>query len=315
MANRWDTRGQKLVQDLRGTTDNQTIESLAKVVVSEIIDAYESLNSRRVPLTAVRKAVQTAFKSTKKQTSDNQYFTKSGKGNIPRYEHIALKYLTLPKQDWDGMGDDSRTEYQKNQPTVEPQIEVTIEPQPEIITEPQLTIKDMQIQQLELDTETQQTVLDALEHSGKSLAEFIQQACKVYAKTITGKAKRYGDNDLSTVATVDLLDPNNKDYKTHPKKIEELTRRAIFAIEQYNNEIATEQNQKWFISATAINGLTGSRVQSVNEILKADENRLQRIIDSHNKKHELTAYTNRGNGRKIENDIDLVKLAPDGLSL
>jgi hypothetical protein len=305
MANRWDTRGQKLVQDLRGTTDNQTIESLAKVVVSEIVDAYESLNSRRVPLTAVRKAVQTAFKSTKKQTSDNQYFTKSGKGNIPRYEHIALKYLTLPKEDWDGMGDEARKVYEISQ--------TTVEPQPETITE--FSLSAMKIEQLELDTETQQTVLDALEHSGKSLAEFIQQACKVYAKTVTGKARKYGDNDLSTVPTSELLDPNNKDYKTHPKKIEELTKRAIFAIEQYNNEIATEVNQKWFISATAINGLTGSRVQSVNEILKADENRLQRIIDSHNKKHELTAYTNRGNGRKIENDIDLSELVPDGLDL
>jgi hypothetical protein len=302
MARRWDTRGQKLVSDLLATSDNKIIESLAKAVVKEIIDAYpEKLNSRKNPLSEVRDAVKSVFPYTKEQKNNNQYFTKSEKGNIPRYEHIALKYLTLPKEDWDGMGDEARKVYETSQ--------TTVEPQPETITE--FSLSAMKIEQLELDAETQQTVLDALEHSGKSLAEFIQQACKVYAKTVTGKARRYGDNDISNVATVDLLDPNNKDYKTHPKKIEELTKRAIFAIEHYNNEIATEQNQKWFISATAINGLTGSRVQSINEVLKD----YKEIIDTHNNKHELTAYTNRGSKRKIEQDIDLVALVPDGLSL
>lgn len=301
MTGKWEARGKKLVDDLQATKDNQTIESLAKSVVAEIIETYDAPNSRKIPLSTVRKAVLTAFPDTKKETTKNQYLTSSGKGNIARYSHLALKYLTFSKEDWDALGDDARKAYEVTKATGERQIET--------ITE--FSLSDMKIEQLELDTETKQTVLDALEQSGKSLAEFIQQACKIYAKTITGKVKKYGENDISTVLTADLLDADNKDYKTHPKKIEELTKRAIVAITRYNDEIATELNQKWFISGTAINGLTGSRVQSVNEILKD----YKEIIDTHNNKHGLTAYTNRGNGRRIEQDIDLPKLVPDGLNL
>lgn len=292
MAKKWEERAQKLVKDLQSTTDNKVIERLAKDVVTEIVDTYKSENSRKLPLLTVRKAVETAFPKTNKETTKNQYFTNSGKGNIPRYQHLALKFLTFSKEQWDQLGDDARKEYQKS-------------------TEIQskLTINDLKIEQLELNSETQQIVEDALNESGKSLAEFIQKACEIYGKTLVGKAKKYGQNDLTTVPTTDLLDVKNEQYKTHPKKIDELTKRAIRAIKQYNDEIATELNQKWFISGTSINKLTGSRVQTVNEILKNYET----DINDHHQKHGLTAYTNRGNGRNIEKDIDLSKLAPDGL--
>ena len=299
---KWEARGQELVARLRDVTDNAVIESLAKAVVDEIIEAYPVVSSRKTPLNDVRKVCKAAFPDTDKQKSDNQYFTNSGKGSIPRYQHLVLKFLSLPKDDWDALGDDSRREYQQSTPEATPEPEPKIQP---------ITIKDLQIEQLELDAETQQTVLDALEHSGKSLAEFIQQACKVYAKTVVGKSKKYDSDDLANVPTSALMDNTNKEYKTHPKKIEELTRRAIFAIEMYNDEIATDQSQRWFISATAINALTGCRVQSVNEVMKKSEEN----VKTHNTKHDLTAYTNRGNGRKIEDDINFTGLVPDGLNL
>ncbi|MBA3920171.1 MAG: hypothetical protein H0X31_00110 [Nostocaceae cyanobacterium] len=300
MATRWETRGEKLVEDLQNV-DTVAIEALANTVVQEIIDAYpNSINSRKKPLKEVRKAVESAFPHSATQASDNQYFTDSGIGKVGRYQHLALKYLTFRREDWNAIGDDARKEYIEETSKVLPVIKPTLP-----------TIKDMNIEQLELDIETQQIVLDAIAQSNLSLAEFIQQACKVYAKTVTGKSRKYADDDLTGVLTAELLDANNKEYKTHPKKIEELTRRAIAAITKYNNEIATEQYQKWFISGTTINALTGSRVQSVNEILKS----YRENIDTHHSKHVLTAYTNRGNGRKIEDEIDLVAMVPDGMDL
>ena len=148
--NKWEARGQELVARLRDVTDNAVIESLAKAVVDEIIEAYPVISSRKTPLNDVRKACKAAFPDTDKQKSDNQYFTNSGKGSIPRYQHLILKFLSLPKDDWDALGDDSRKEYQQSTPEATPELEPKVQP---------ITIKDMQIEQLELDAETQQTVL------------------------------------------------------------------------------------------------------------------------------------------------------------
>jgi len=295
MTSKWESRGEKLVEELQ-TADVVTIEALANTVLQEIINAYpNSLNSRKKPLSEVRKAVQNAFPISEKQTADYQYFTGSGKGNIERWQHLALKYLTLSKEDWDALGGDARKEYTE-----------------EIIQPTLPTIKNMNIEQLELDTETQQIVADAINQAGCTLAEFIQQACKVYAKTITGKTRKYSNSDISAVPTTKLLDPTNKEYKTHPKKIEELTKRAIKAIFIHNNGNAKSQDERWFISGTTINALTGSRVQTVNEILAAE---FKESIDSHNNAHRLTAYSNRGMKRDIKADIDLISLIPDGVNL
>lgn len=295
MVNKWEIRGNGLIEELKNLSDEKIIETLAKEVIQEIIDAYPKINSRKNPLSEIRKLVMTEFPSTEKQQYDYQYFTNSGKGNIPRYEHFVLKYLTLPKEDWDVIGDNTRKEY--------------IESVKETESIKSTKLSDMQIEQLELDTESQEIVSQALENSGKSLAEFIQHACTIYAKTINGKYK-ITDTDLSAISTENLLDPNNKDYKTHPRKIQELTRRAIKAIQIYNDN-CTEIDQKWFLSATAVNGLTGSRVQSVNEVLKD----YKQMVDEHNDKHGLTAYTNRGIKRWIEDDINLTLLVPDGIDL
>ncbi|MDF5714913.1 MAG: hypothetical protein PUP93_13770 [Rhizonema sp. NSF051] len=301
MATKWELRGKALAEALNGITDDKAIEGLAKGVVAEIIATYTAPTSRKTPLAAVRKAVEIAFPSTKKQTSDYQYFSKSGKGNVPRYEHQALRYLTLPKEDWDALGDTAREEY------LEMKESVQMEPTNQLNKS---TLSNMHISQLEFDDETRLLVTDALVNSQKTLAEFVTQACKVYAKTVNGRAK--ADTDLSTVPTSELLDTEINQYKTHPKKIEELTRRAIKAITTHNDKSA-ETDQKWFLSATAINGLTGSRVQSVNKILEDYKS----MVDAHNDKHGLTAYTNRGSAknRQIHLEIPLASLVPNGIDL
>ena len=213
------------------------------------------------------------------------------------------------------MGDDARKEYQAKESVVEESVAIAKRCRQRQIasttTTENIKLSDLKIELLELDAQTQKSVLNALENSGKSLASFIQLACKVYANTVNGKHK-HADGDLSSALTSELLDPEVTQYKTHPGKIRELTKRAIKAIQMHNDN-CTETDQKWFLSATAINGLTGSRVQSVNEVLKD----YKQMVDDHNNKHGLTAYTNRGSAknRQIHLEIPIASLVPNGLDL
>ena len=164
----------------------------------------------------------------------------------------------------------------------------------------------MQIETLKLDADTQQKVQDALDYSGMSLADFIQKACTIYATTLTGKAKQF-DSDLSGVDTQELLSAK---YKTHPGRAREMVKRAIQAIKIHNSEIVSETGDRWHINQTAIQSLTGSKPQTVKEILTD----YQDDIDSHNANYELTPYLNRkADKRKIEDVIDVATLVPNGI--
>jgi hypothetical protein len=166
----------------------------------------------------------------------------------------------------------------------------------------------MTIEQLNLDSETQQTLEEALNHSGMDLEDFIKQAIKVYARTIKGKAEQRS-MDLANVSTEELL--NDSKWKTQPGRAEELTKRAIAAIVKYNTEVATENADRWKITQSAIASLTGSRPQAVGEILK----QYQTMVDDHNSKPEyaFTDYSNRKPGKKITDVINLAQLIPNGI--
>jgi hypothetical protein len=182
--------------------------------------------------------------------------------------------------------------------------EITTEIATEITTE--LSLETMKIESLKLDANTQQKVQDALDYSGMPLAEFIQKACTIYATTLTGKAKQF-DSDLSGVDTQELLSPK---YKTHPGRAREMVRRAIRAIKIHNSEMVSETGDRWHINQTAIQSLTGSKPQTVKEILTDFQN----DITSHNENYELTPYLNRkADKRKIEDVIDVAALAPNGI--
>ena len=276
MSNRWEERGYKLVLDFIKTDDNEDIEPLALAVVKEIIEAYpDNMDSRKNSLETVRQIV-------KKPPYNPEVFPCypifDSNGKPSGYEHLALKYLRFSK-DIESVQTTASIEKAK--------------------------LSELKIQHLGLDVETEKSVLSALEKLGVSLAEFIQKSCKFRARTVIGRIKKYSDSDLSVVLTKDLLDVENKCYQTHPKKIAELTRRAIKAIMTHNDN-CTETNQKWFLSATAINRLTGSRINSIKEVLKDYES----MVEAHNNKHELKPLTNRGNGRR---DIDICLLVPCGV--
>ncbi|WP_414528791.1 hypothetical protein [Nodularia chucula] len=293
---RWQSAGEELAKLLQGVTDEATIKELAQSTVESIREAYpDNINSRKKPMADVRKAFRAVFPATKKQEHKGQYFTNSGKGNVPRYEHLFFQFFTLTTDEYDAVGDDARQQWKEQQ-----QVE-TIAPAPVA------TAKIMNIAQLELDADTQKMVESAIAHTGISLAEFVRKSCQTYSAIVVGKAKMSND-DLTTVSTQDLL--SNRVYKTHPNRAEELTRRAIYALENHNNN-CTEKSQKWHINQTAIQSLTGSKPATVKEILKGCQQRL----DDHNAKHDLNPYDNRKPGSKLTEVIDLAVLVPSGVDV
>ncbi|MBD2303601.1 hypothetical protein [Nostoc sp. FACHB-190] len=297
---KWQQVGQELAQKLKGLTDEETIKELAQSIVTEIRESYpDSINSRKKPMADIRKVLRGVYPATETQEHQGQYFTESGKGNVPRWEHLFFKHFTLSTEEYDSVGDEARSQWRSTQ-NIESEVKETTLTQ---------TLKTMNISQLELDADTQKIVEDAIAHSGVSLAEFVQKACQVYAKTVMGKVKQ-GDEDLSAVSTNDLM---SETYKTHPGRAEELTRRAIYALEIYNNQFGVEsdKDKKWHINQTAIQTLTGSKAATIQKILQKYQTRLT----DHNAKHGLSPYDNRKPGLKIDAVIKLSELVPNGIDI
>ncbi|MBO1054390.1 MAG: hypothetical protein HEQ25_21045 [Dolichospermum sp. DET73] len=295
----------KLTAELQNLTDELAIKKVTLKYWGEMKKAVSDGNFGRCR-TAFRKAIQLAFPDKNKATP-GYYFTKAGKGQIERFEHLALWFATASEERWEVVGDDARKQYFTGFSS-SPETATEVKPEINIPTETttELTLESMNITTLQLDADTQQKVQDALDYSGLSLAEFIQKACTIYATTLTGKAKQF-DSDLSGVETQELLSTK---YKTHPGRAREMVKRAIQAIKIHNSEMVSETGDRWHINQTAIQSLTGSKPQTVKEIL-AD---YQDDINSHNATHELTPYLNRkADKRKIEDVIDVAALVPNGI--
>jgi hypothetical protein len=286
----WGKLGKQIANKLEETTDESIIEALGLKTIQEIKD-NESPEKQRNALKMVSREILKIF-PRRESEAECYYYDHAGKADLPKWRHLIFKSLTL---DSAVRGDDQTTEQATEQPTKQP-TEQTI-----------TTLNDVTIEQLELDADTQQTLENALNQSGMALPNFIRQAIKVYAKTITGKTRKQSE-DLTTVSTDKLL--NDPTYSTHPGRAEELTKRAIKAIKYYNANIATEKADRWCITQSAIASLTGSRATTVGKILE----QFKDDIDSHNQTYDLDNYSNRKRGKpSIEETIDLTELTPDGL--
>ncbi len=300
----------EFVTSLQGVTDEKTIKKLTVSTWKQLKALIPNENTFRRTRSDLRKAIELAF-PVSEVSQPGYYFTAEGKGKKERYQHLSLWYATTNQERWGVVGDSARRQYFANlpglsetkpetQPETQPQSELQPKPQPQSST---LKLENMTLQNLELDDETQATVQNALNHSGMSLADFIKQACKVYAKTVMGKAKQ-ADSDLTCVPTSELL--NNSAYRTLPGRVDELSRRAVQAI-MHHNDMSTEKNQKWCITATAINGLTGSKMNLIKLVME----QFNLAISEHNTKHQLNPYDNRGRSQAIDKDIDFSNFPVD----
>ena len=286
----WGKQGREIATLLDGMTDEVSIKVLGLRTIQEIKNA-ETPDKRTNALKMINREILKKFPRRDSQT-ECYYHDLGGKADLPKWRHLIFKYLTLDSADWDAV----RVEELPTEQPVDQSTEQTI-----------TTLKDMTIEQLGLDADTQQTLETALEQSGMALSDFIKQAVRVYAKTITGKTKKHSE-DLSAVPTDKLL--NDPAYSTHPGRAEELTKRAIKAIKYYNANIATEKADRWCITQSAIASLTGSRATTVGKVLE----QFKDDIDSHNQTYDLDNYSNRKRGKpSIEETIKLAELTPDGL--
>ncbi|MBD2441009.1 hypothetical protein [Nostoc sp. FACHB-110] len=308
----WASRlGSIAAHQLKGVKDEPVIREITLKYWEPIREAIISDNSLKRPRTAFAKAITEQFPNSQKR-KPGYYHTKP-RGKVPHWEHLALWYATSNRDRWDVIGDEARIAYKASfeQPTqLEQPVQIEQTQQTEQVSlQPEITVpslETMNIAQLELDADTQKVVEVAIAYSGMSLAEFVRKACQVYAKTVTGKVK-LADEDLTSVPTAELM---SEKYKTHPGRADELTRRAIYALEVHNNN-CTQRNQKWHINQTAIQTLTGSKPATIKKILENYQTRL----DDHNTKHELNPYDNRKPGIKIEEAIKLNELVPNGLDV
>lgn len=303
----WASRlGAIAAEELKGVKDEQAIREITLKYWEPIRTAITSDNSLKRPRTAFAKAINEKFPNSQKRKSG--YYHTKPRGKDPHWEHLALWYATSNRERWNVIGDEAREAYKAgfDQPVQLEQTQQLEQSNLQPETTVSQTLETMNISQLELDADTQKVVEDAIAHSGMSLAEFVRKACQVYAKTVTGKVKM-ADEDLTPVSTAKLM---SVDYKTHPGRADELTRRAIYALEVHNNK-CTERSQKWHINQTAIQTLTGSKPATIKKILENYQPRL----DDHNAKHGLNPYDNRKPGVKIDEAINLVELVPDGLNV
>ncbi len=324
----WGEKGRQLTNQLEGVTDEGAIKALAIAALNDIYDSSDSASDRTNALKLIAREILKKFPRKEEQT-ESYYHDPSGKVNLPKWRHLVFKYLTLERSDWDAVGGEQKKEWKQSQQpeTQQPETQQPETQQPETQrakirqsktrqSKPQSAksksqpenqgLKAMTIEQLELDTDTQAILANALEHSGMALDEFIKQAIKVYAKTVTGKAKQLSE-DLANIPTQDLL--NNPKYNTHPARAEELTKRAIRAIKFFNANKATENADRWMITQSAIASLTGSRQGTIKQILE----QFKDDIDSHNQTYGLNPYSNRKPGKDITEIINLSELVPNGV--
>lgn len=248
------------IAKLQNADDELTIKTITNEAWLKLEELVPNANSFGRIRTKFRKAIEQAFPYPEK-SKPGYYLTRAGKEKEQRYEHLALWYATTAKERWEVVGDEARAKYFKE---LKPFPKSKTESQPELQPEPQaIDIEDMSVENLKLDVETQQIVQDAIAQSGMSLPEFLQQACKVYAKTITGKTRKHSE-DLSNVKTEILR--NDKAYGTHPGRAEELVKRAIRAI-KHQNGLATELSQKWMITQSLLSDMTGAKATAVKSAM------------------------------------------------
>lgn len=162
-----------------------------------------------------------------------------------------------------------------------------------------------------LDSQTEEIINNALADSGMTLSEFLHNACRMYAKTLIGRASQVND-DLSTVPTKELKESSK--YKTHPGRAVELLKRAIKAIKLHNAS-ATELGYKWGITQTLLAELTGSRPATLKELMKQFATDIDgynaQLIADYGLDESKARYLNRKD--KSIQKPDLVALVPDGL--
>lgn len=301
----WGAIGKDIVEQMKGReNDDSFLQSLASKALTTVKNR-EVLNDQQVAVNQINRAITKTYPRLHSEAS-NYWYDPKGQQNLSKWRHNIFKYMTLGRGIKPIPNQEIETPSALGQPLSQKTEQPANPPADQETSQPIPKLEDMTISALDLDDATQLLLETALSQSGLALPDFIRQAIKVYAKTITGKAKKQGE-DLSAVPTDKLLsDPT---YSTHSGRALELTKRTIKAIKYYNASVASEAADRWCITQSAIASLIGSRAATIGKILESFKDE----IETHNQTYNLNAYTNRKRGKDITEEIKLAELVPDGV--
>lgn len=152
---------------------------------------------------------------------------------------------------------------------------------------------------LKFDVEMRRNLYRVLEQTGLDTYQLVMKAVTYYIHFTLNHLQ----NNLVFIATDKLL--YDSAYKTYPGRAEELTRRAIKAIEIYNQQ----QPHPWAITQSIIVALIKARPASVKKALIP----WRQEIEEHNHYYQVNGYTNRNHQEAVTDAINIVKLVPHGL--
>lgn len=97
-----------------------------------------------------------------------------------------------------------------------------------------------------------------------------------------------------TSKDVDWENMSSEELKKHrsPDAVEEKVKRAFLAITTHNNEVATDNSQRWYIGNTSLRELSGCNGINVGKWIESHKT----LVNDHNQKFELGQYHNKGKG-------------------
>jgi hypothetical protein len=253
----WKTYLPEFLTKIKTARNEGEIQSACEVFKRVVCECYPNTpSSRDRPMSEARKAIREQFpaKETKKTNPDFPYFfTETGKDRIPRWEHLAIRYL---EAEWNRKGE-------------------VVKPDTVEVVKTETTILD----ELGLTTDEKEAVNQAIGES--DIKEWVRLAIMQRANAINNK-KAVMDEDLTEVPSETLM--NDKKYRTNPTAARELTRRAIRVVKQWNHD---HPDQKWCITNKLIGELTGVTVKAIAKAVEGMD------LETYNKNHDLTPVVNR----------------------
>ena len=246
---------------IESASDEGEIRKACEHIKQVVVESYPTTpSSRRKPMNEIRKAIRERYpaqkgKSIHETPSFPYYFTNTGKGSIPRWEHLAINYLN---EEWNQKKDE----------------EVVKESKP-VVVKTEFSIFDY----VGLSGDELEAVKTAIGEA--EIKDWVRQAMLQRANAINALNERL-DEDLSMVPSEQLM--NDKKYRTNPNACRELTSRAVRAIKDWNYN---HPEHKWCITNKLISQLTGNTVKAIARAVEGMD------IDSYNSHHDLQPVNNR----------------------
>lgn len=259
----------QFIERLEQATSEQEVQQACQEIKFAVVERYQNENTRRKPMSEIRKAVKEKFPATPtnyENPSFPYYFTNSGKGRVNRWEHLAIKHL---KEDWNPQKDWSDVENSENAEVASPTESQMVN------TETELDI----LSQVGLNDEDLAVVRKAI--GDADIKEWVKQAMLQRANAINTLHERLSE-DLSAVSSEELM--TDKKYRTNTNACRELTSRAVRAIKAFN---AQSPEHRWCITNKLISELTGNTVKAIAKAVEGMD------IESYNQSMDLQPIHNR----------------------